>query len=434
MLSAFNVENYRSFADRTRIELRPLTLLFGYNNSGKSALVRALPLIADSMKPDVTGPLNLDSAAARETPFAGLLSKSTGLKTLRLGLEFPDQTTVDYEIAQPAGSPFQELTKVELANPRMGSLTFDLLPRRGTASDYRLAWQGKPTGVVWMRPFVGLAMADARGARFDFDDASIPPASDDLVGSFSSNTQSLGAWGMFWLGSVRKYPDRVTEYRSGSASPRLQSNGDKAAEILALDALEQGPLLADVSGWYERTFQRRLEIVQREDNRFSLTLEPMDVSGSMRVPIADTGEGMAQVLPVLLAAAMARRGDNGDPRLLAFEQPELHLHPDAHAPLATHLCTLAAKDDPPQMLIETHSENFLLGVQLEIASGRLPADRALVYWVRQLEGGSSTVTRIVFDDDGRPHGGWPPGVFSRDMELTRQLIEQRKARKERKAS
>ena len=37
MLTAFTIENYRSFADRTRIELRPLTLLFGYNNSGPLA-------------------------------------------------------------------------------------------------------------------------------------------------------------------------------------------------------------------------------------------------------------------------------------------------------------------------------------------------------------------------------------------------------------
>jgi AAA15 family ATPase/GTPase len=41
-LSSYMVENYRPFAERTTIELRPLTLLFGYNSAGKSALLRAL--------------------------------------------------------------------------------------------------------------------------------------------------------------------------------------------------------------------------------------------------------------------------------------------------------------------------------------------------------------------------------------------------------
>ena len=40
-IQSFTLKNYRSFVDRTTIELRPLTLLFGYNNSGKSALLSA---------------------------------------------------------------------------------------------------------------------------------------------------------------------------------------------------------------------------------------------------------------------------------------------------------------------------------------------------------------------------------------------------------
>jgi hypothetical protein len=81
------------------------------------------------------------------------------------------------------------------------------------------------------------------------------------------------------------------------------------------------------------------------------------------------------------------------------------------------------------MLIETHSENFLLGVQIQIAKRALPADRVLVYWVRQLDDGRSRITKITFDEEGRPHGGWPPGVFSEDVELTRNLIQTRKERK-----
>jgi hypothetical protein len=45
MLSALILENFRCF-NRHRVELRPLTVLVGRNNAGKSTLVEALRLIS----------------------------------------------------------------------------------------------------------------------------------------------------------------------------------------------------------------------------------------------------------------------------------------------------------------------------------------------------------------------------------------------------
>ena len=140
---------------------------------------------------------------------------------------------------------------------------------------------------------------------------------------------------------------------------------------------------------------------------------------------------MAQVLPVLVAAELARAGSGYGIRHLVLEHPELHLHSAVHALLAERLCRVAAEDNPPRMLIETHSENFLLGVQLQIVRGLLPPDRVMIYWVRQLDDGRSRVTPVTFDEDGRPQAGWPPDVFSADLDLTRELI---RARRERQSS
>ena len=64
--SALHVRNYRSFPGPQQVELRPLTLFYGGNSSGKSALVRLLPLLADSVGSEDGGPLNLSSPAARD--------------------------------------------------------------------------------------------------------------------------------------------------------------------------------------------------------------------------------------------------------------------------------------------------------------------------------------------------------------------------------
>ena len=64
MLSAFRVREYRCFRDWTEIELRPLTLLFGYNGAGKSALIRLLPALMESVRAQ-GAPLALEGKALR---------------------------------------------------------------------------------------------------------------------------------------------------------------------------------------------------------------------------------------------------------------------------------------------------------------------------------------------------------------------------------
>ncbi|WP_329729590.1 AAA family ATPase [Archangium sp.] len=158
---------------------------------------------------------------------------------------------------------------------------------------------------------------------------------------------------------------------------------------------------------------------------YALTLGPL-ASPGIRVNVIDTGEGMAQVLPVLVLGAQARQeGAHGS--LIALEQPELHLHPALHASLANYFCELAMQPKPPRALIETHSENFLQGIQLAIVQGRLDPERVGVYWVQQLDDGSSTVDLITFNDKGQP-SRWPPGVFAEDTELARRILKERRAK------
>ncbi|MDW8233848.1 MAG: AAA family ATPase [Roseiflexaceae bacterium] len=51
-VTAFRVQNFMGFEDSDWIELRPITLLFGRNSSGKSALIRALLLLRQSLESD----------------------------------------------------------------------------------------------------------------------------------------------------------------------------------------------------------------------------------------------------------------------------------------------------------------------------------------------------------------------------------------------
>ena len=49
-MDKISIKGFKGFQEKVEIELKKLTIIFGYNNSGKSALLRAIPLLSDSFK------------------------------------------------------------------------------------------------------------------------------------------------------------------------------------------------------------------------------------------------------------------------------------------------------------------------------------------------------------------------------------------------
>ena len=159
---------------------------------------------------------------------------------------------------------------------------------------------------------------------------------------------------------------------------------------------------------------------------YRLMLTPLE-RGAFDVDLRDTGEGMIQVLPVLTALALARRTEEAG-QVLALEEPESHLHPALQRALVEEVCAAAAPSakGQPRILLETHSEHFLLAVQLQILQDKIDPDDVLIYWVRQLDNGESVVERMGLDRRARFVGGTlPPGVFSEDTDMAREIIRAR---------
>ena len=42
MITAIEIENFKAIGERVRVELKPLTLLFGPNSAGKSTILQAI--------------------------------------------------------------------------------------------------------------------------------------------------------------------------------------------------------------------------------------------------------------------------------------------------------------------------------------------------------------------------------------------------------
>lgn len=113
------------------------------------------------------------------------------------------------------------------------------------------------------------------------------------------------------------------------------------------------------------------------------------------VSIADVGFGLSQSLPVVVALLAAEPGE-----LVYLEQPEIHLHPRAEYQLS-RLIQRAVKRGV-QVVVETHSELLLLGLQELVAKQEFGEHSVILHWVQRDQRGASLLASHTLDKKG----GW----------------------------
>lgn len=390
--TALLVSRYRAFAGEVILPLRPLTLLYGRNNAGKSALVRALGILGASIAENTTSALSFPPGARRAPDLVDLAWQGdAGDYSVGLALRWDD-------------SELREVRYTLDRGPGRSAYVKELELR---GDENKLLWAGISPPDRPMRPLL-----DQTGRELRF--VGLTPEEHDVpaVRMLAERMRALRGR-VRWLDGVRARPPVGYIRRQ----PSIEHRGDGSDAYVRL--VEDPELVAAVAQFYAALDPKRdLEVKEELDAGFRIRLNPGD-RPSFRVDLDDTGEGMVQVLPVLVAAAVAAREGAGT--ILAVEEPESHLHPDAQATLARFLCGIAAKDAAPTLVLETHSRVFLLAVQLEIAAGRLPPEHVGLAWIDQDALGQSHVTPVDLSPSGHPREGWPPVALGEDLRLAGEL-------------
>ncbi|WP_369642595.1 AAA family ATPase [Acidovorax sp. A79] len=391
MISSFEVRNYKGFRDHQIVELSPLTLLYGENSSGKSALLRLLPWIAESMADDRPGPI-LDGAVGKEALWSDLAHISAPRHPVEVAINWQSghRATWMFRGGQLPGSC--ELKSLHLeTRDRHWNLEDD-----GDGS-----WQGQISGVSGLLPSVDEAiwLANVDCLRYDF------------------------RLEVQWLQGIRAPVPRVEK---GMASPpgRLSSRGEGVARFLyqwdRLARSENEKRALDFVLTFFRQLGFELSASDIAPGFFRLDVAPVG-NPTGTINLVDTGEGLTQVLAPLVALARAAHGLG--PRIVCLEQPELHLHTDAQRALAASIADASAAG--AQIVIETHSEVLLAAIQLVIATRKeqlLGRDVAL-YWVERRVDPVSVARRIPVNDKGHIGGGWPIDAFGDLLQIKGELLQ-----------
>ena len=395
-LRKFSIERYKGYAEPAQVELAPLTILVGSNNSGKTALAQTIQLLAGGFAPsskDTTEPLPLESGGIHHgETFEDLVTGRTVHGWLRLSAvltEDRSEVSLSATVRNVVAPPRPSERQISHWSLRRGRDEI-VVERQGfeERSPYGVSVSGTeqtPRLISW------------RGL--------IPVQPDNLASWAGVQVDALRAWasGVRYLQcprSLHASPFTIPEH-----SPRVLGPSGKGTP-LALAANDE--LRESVREWYRRAFGVSIDVVA-QGSYSELVVGAPGRAGHVR--LVQSGRGLSHVLPVVVMALTARAAGSG---VDIIEHPEAELHPAAHADIAELLLENLAGPARP-LVVETHSEMVLLRARRWVAEGRVPAENVLVYWVHTEQGRGSILRKIRISESGELDS-WPDGVFIEDYE------------------
>jgi len=406
-ITKITVKGFKSLANETSIEIRPLTILAGANSSGKSSIMQPLLLMKQTLEaPYDPGGLRLDGPHVEFTHNEQILSRcSSGAPATQLviGLEVGEQGGIETTYASRTDRPLNVIRTVERSKGEVLELVPDLphdeLVARVPSS---LAPWVPASGTrrllkVWRRGCFLRLSAGSQPSGSLFLGVTVPP----LVPAAEPQVlRAVHVGGNRGVGG-RMYPKTATgpmfpgpfQPYTGSMVLHWQQTNDPRRRKVAAD-LAAMELADDVTA---RAFgDVGIEVF--------VPIRPVGANQRWKdtANIVDVGTSVQHVLPVVVALHAAEPG-----RLVYIEQPEIHLHPRAQVALAGLLADAAKRG--VRVVAETHSSLLLRAIQTLVADREEelgPEDVAL-HWFTRRESDGVTEVKTADLGEGGTFGDWP---------------------------
>lgn len=193
---------------------------------------------------------------------------------------------------------------------------------------------------------------------------------------------------IFFVGPIREKPkglynvgfERIPKYvgPTGSyfASVLLHEN-KKEREYILPTGIEKCTLSDALAEWMMHlNIASAVDVDKTNSFGFSVSIENMQ---RVKSDIMNVGIGTSQVLPVLISVLLSEPGE-----ILMFEQPELHLHPYSQSRLADLFAAYCKEGR--KVIVETHSEYFLLRMRYHIVKDDYSKDKVEVNFFLNKDG------------------------------------------------
>ncbi|MCU0393488.1 MAG: AAA family ATPase, partial [Thermoflexibacter sp.] len=354
MVSQIRFKNFKIFRQWQTLELRPITILIGKNNSGKSAVARLPVMIAGSLSGKYSVPLPLSHEGVKiASSNEELFYNKNHSERIELIIEAINSTKI--EVAVSGGTPH--------------------------------------------KPNISLR-------KYLFNDKDIDIEKSKFKGfTTQAIDTSTFLFKLDYIDSIRSVlpPQNSTE----EDFDRIGINGENTYKILPQYFVSNDNIFSEIKEWFETNFQGwaiNIREILSSSSLFEVVLSNYSIKN---IGIENTGSGIKQSLPLIVRSFMPV----SEPTLIIIEEPETHLHPAAHGVLAQRFAESYLEDNNRRYLIETHSQNFVLRMRRLVAEGKLKPENLAIYYVEFDEEKNESNLRFIKVDKGGGVDWWPQGVF-----------------------
>ncbi len=435
MLS-YSLENFKSFGSKQKIPLKPITLIYGANSSGKSSVIHGYLFIRELLK---TGKCDLSSFT-----IGGELVDIGGYKQYLHKKEYGDRSlNLEIELEN-----YKLILKIradgENRKQLQRSAYWFSLSVQNIVENYSYEFQrNKSTGEIFLERFNDetitkkeqkaiIELENIITSQIKLDQIEhgsiIANSLNEIFQTINSNYKNI-----IYLGPIRSYPtrdisltnessedmdynawnivkkdanvrDKVNRWLGGEDS-KLKTGYELSVKkyLDPKDYLESLLKIIANPGAYEHDLKELFELEDeqfydyledftnklleeydefKEDRLISYiadkfskqTIEELIIEdlNNDRTTVSHRDIGVG-ISQVLPVLVSAYASKNA---VIAIEQPELHLHPALQSEIADVFIETSLKENKNTYLIETHSEHLLLRIMRRIretTNGELPA-------------------------------------------------------------
>ena len=380
-----HLKDFRSIRD-AKIDIAPLTVIYGPNGTGKSSLIYGLLTLRNFL----TNPAqNIPSLFSYPTMSLG------GFDEVVSNHNSDSQISLSLAVSTPAGSSEftlgigrsggQSTIDADVSPGTLDKFSISLeipFPYRGNLSDTRL-----PDGVMEMGKYA-----------YDFlwNGISVNVISDDPEFAYEQHGKVEAANAPMELAKVTGFVPiqrgfTTPVYSVTNVTPSLATDVE-VASLLATDRY----LEYKVSDYMEAVANRHIR-TRMQVGAASFNVDSVPRNGDVPVSMVNEGFGVNQLAYMLIVCLYPKF------KIVAIEEPEIHLHPSMIRKLVHAMVDITSKENK-RLIVSTHSETFVVSLLAQIAAGKVSVDD-VSFILAEKEDGESRFTKQEAKSNGQIQGG-----------------------------
>lgn len=391
-VKAFRMVHFKAFRDTGWIEVNHLTLLFGQNSSGKSALYQVLQML-----------LYAYNCMMREEYFSDLsyMEKITGNFQDLCNKRIDDPVVKIGFLLQNQESKTEYWVQIAQKQPENTGYVENVYGKR------------KDESCDFLKYYHSINMFFLERREDIHIPVEIESMAEEMLLSIRSFARSLQM-----IAAHRHQPDRVMEL-TGIAPRSIGNAGETTFPMLYALSEMQGKQTAMLRGWLEKFgYTYRWQMVGINRGVFLLK----DLKTGIESNLVDNGFGISQSLPLAVALDMI------DGKTLLVDSPEAFLQTKMQSEMGD-LMIEGSKNG--RILLETGSEYLFLRIRRRVAEGVFLKENLSVYYLEETGYGETICHKLTLDEFGEFQD--PPDsfvqFFSSDYEDIERMDEIRRKKR-----